>query len=291
MIRIDAHQHFWKVERGDYGWLTPESTILYKDFTPEDLMPHLKALHIDYTVLVQAAPTVEETMFLLDLYEQYDFIAGVVGWLDLEADTFENEYQKLREHEGFVGLRPMLQDIEDDRWILRPKVLRNMAFIVEDGFAVDLLVLPKHLPHIRRLLEIYPQLNAIVDHAAKPDIKRQRFHPWQEDLKEVAAFPNVMCKLSGLITEADHDQWQEKDLRPVIDHVLDLFGVNRVVFGSDWPVCLTAGTYEDVYNALYHNVHKQIDEKDLLKIFGLNAVHFYKRLKLRKDKHEKGAVG
>lgn len=275
-MRVDAHQHFWKLERGDYGWLNPDLKQLFRDFLPDDLYPILKRNQIDRTIAVQAAPTREETDFLLQLYDQTDWIAGIVGWLDLEAEDFADHFSRYREQEGFVGLRPMLQDLEDDQWILRPQVLKNIELLVHHDFPIDILIKPKHLTSILELLRRFPTLRAVIDHIAKPPISEQILDPWQEQLGELAAFPHVMCKLSGMITEADHGSWQNEHLKPYILHVIKVFGWDRILFGSDWPVCLLAGSYEDVLKALEQNLHEPVNNEEMAKLFGENALSFYK---------------
>ncbi|MDQ0338324.1 L-fuconolactonase [Caldalkalibacillus uzonensis] len=275
-MRIDAHQHFWKLERGDYFWLTPELEEIYRDFLPQDLKSHLERCGIEKTIVVQATSTVEETEFLLSLYAETDFIAGVVGWLDLESETFPQDFDRYRQRQGFVGIRPMLQDLADDKWILRPQVVENISRLVENDFPIDLLIYPRHLPVIKALLQRFPRLRAVIDHLAKPNIAKQEMHPWQEHLAEIANYPNVMCKLSGMITEADHQKWAPDDLRPYVSHALEVFGVERVMFGSDWPVCLLAGQYEEVYQALAANLPASLSAKEADKIFGQNAMRFYK---------------
>lgn len=230
---------------------------------------------IDYTVVVQAAPTVAETQFLLTLYDQYRWIAGVVGWLDFEAVDFRDQFEGLHQHQGFVGIRPMIQDIEDDRWILRPRVMENIGLLVEEDFPLDLLVLPQHLPYILELLKQFPAIRAVINHAAKPNIKERVLKPWQDQIQQIASFDNVMCKLSGLITEADHDRWKSEDLKPYVDHIVDVFGADSVMFGSDWPVCLKAGSYSEVYRALHEILDEKLSPEQLEKVFGENAVQFY----------------
>lgn len=275
-MRVDSHQHFWKLERGDYDWLTPtpEYEQIYRDFMPEDLIPHLKEHKIDKTILVQAAATTEETDFMLELYKKYDFIAGVVGWLDLEAPDFEKKYNIYKNKEGFIGIRPMLQDIEDERWILRDKVLKNVEILVQDDFPIDILIRPNHLDTIIELFQIFPNLRGVIDHLAKPYIKDKLFSPWDEKIAKIASNEKVWCKLSGLITEDDHENWKIENFKPYIDHCINVFGKDKIMFGSDWPVCLLAGSYNDVYRALIENI--SFTEKELEDLFGNNALRFYK---------------
>lgn len=278
-MRMDAHQHFWKLERGDYHWLTSELGILYQDFLPHHLLPRLKEHNIDRTILVQAAPSVEETDYMLELYEQNEFIAGVVGWLDLDSSDFPKLFQKYRKHPGFIGLRPMLQDLPDDRWILREHVKTNLRILVEHDFPLDILVFPHHLPHIHELFIELPNLRAVIDHAAKPHIREHKLEPWKEQMTALSRFPKVMCKLSGLITEAEPDNWTVQDLKPYVQHVLEQFGARRVMFGSDWPVCLLAGSYAEVHEALLAALPKTLSPEDHTAIFGKNAAAFYKLYK------------
>jgi L-fuconolactonase len=278
-MRIDAHQHYWKPDRGDYGWLTPDLKALYRDFLPADLKPHLDRHGIGRTIVVQAAPTVAETEFLLQLCESEETIAGVVGWLDMEADDFAEQFHRLRENPKFVGIRPMLQDLDDDAYILRPKVGRALELLVEHDFPLDLLVFPRHLPHVITLLERWPGLRAVVDHLAKPNIASGDIEPWRERMERVAAHPNVYCKLSGMVTEADHGNWQRSDFVPYVREIVRMFGTGRVMFGSDWPVCLLAASYDEVWDILVRALPETIGEKEKEAIFGSNAARFY-RLKL-----------
>jgi L-fuconolactonase len=274
-MRIDAHQHFWKINRGDYDWLNPELQVLYRDFLPEDLVPHLMEHRIDGTILVQAAPTIAETEYLLSLYKRNPFIAGVVGWLDLESEIFIDEYRRLREEEGFIGIRPMLQDLEDDQWILRPKVLKSIEQLASDDFPIDILVVPRHLPYIEKLMEYFPNLRAVIDHIAKPDISSGMTEAWMESIAKLARYQNVMCKMSGMITEMKQPL-KRTELKPFINHILKCFGTEAVMFGSDWPVCLLAGSYRDVYQTLLAQLPPSLTTCEFTNIFGENAIKFYK---------------
>ncbi|MCY9668663.1 amidohydrolase family protein [Paenibacillus alginolyticus] len=276
-MRIDAHQHYWKTERGDYGWLTPEQGILYVDYMPEQLQDSLRRYQFERTIVVQAAPTLEETQFLLSLYDEYESIAGVVGWLDLDSPQFSEQYAKFRRYKGFVGFRPMLQDLPDS-WILRPQVMQNMEQLVKDDFPLDLQLRPRHHPYILEAFRSFPTLRAVVDHAAKPFIAGRILEPWKTEMAELAAFPNVMCKLSGLVTEADQQAWNWMDLAPYVHHVIEVFGTDRVMFGSDWPVCLATCSYDEVYLALMNALPSNLTSEDHLAIFGGNAARFYQLL-------------
>lgn len=272
---LDTHQHFWRVERGDYHWMTPEVPILYRDFVPEDLRPHLRKAGVWRTVLVQAAQTVAETDYLLDLAATTDFVAGVVGWLDLEDKDFPNQLSTYRANPHYLGVRPMLQDLEDDAWILRPQVLANLAHLAEKRFPFEFLTYSRHLPHVVEALRRTPGLHALVDHISKPPIASGKLEPWKSLMTEVASFQNVYCKLSGMITEADHITWSPKDLRNYVGHVYDSFGEDRVMFGSDWPVCNLAGSYAEVCNALRVTLGDRLNSAQMEKLFFSNGMRFY----------------
>lgn len=274
-MRIDAHQHYWQTARGDYGWLTPEQGMLYADYMPEQLHETLGIYGFKRTIVVQAAPTLEETEFMLSLYEKYDSIAGVVGWLDLSSPEFGEQYAKFRKHKGFVGFRPMLQDLPD-QWILQTQVMKNLELVVRDEFAIDLQLRPRHLPYMLEVLRVFPTLRAVIDHAAKPFIAEKALDPWKSQMTEMAAYPNVMCKLSGLVTEANQETWGWEDLVPYVHHVTQVFGTDRIMFGSDWPVCLTTCSYREVYDALLKALPPYMMQRDHDAIFGGNAKRFYR---------------
>ncbi|MFX3680151.1 amidohydrolase family protein [Oceaniradius stylonematis] len=273
---IDAHHHFWQVRRGDYHWMAPGmGEPLHRDFMPEDLAPLLRKAGVDATVVVQAAQTEAETAFLLELAAQTPFVAGVVGWLDMDEAGFGAKLDLLARQPKFVGLRPMLQDLADDAYIVRPAVLANLKLLAERGIAFDILACPRHLPHVVRALEAVPGLKAVIDHIAKPDIASGAFDGWAVNVASVASFPNVHCKLSGMITEADHRLWRPKDLEPYVDHVVGLFGPDRLMFGSDWPVCLQAGSYAEALQALRAILDGRLTEAARDAVYGLNALRFY----------------
>ncbi len=275
-MRIDSHQHFWKASRGDYPWMKPELTVLYRDYYPEDLKPSLEKHQIDKTVLVQAAPTMAETDFLLEIAEKHDFIAGVVGWLDLESRDFPAMLELYSRRHKLVGIRPMLEDLPDDDWILRPRVLDSLRIVAQLDFPFDFLVHTRHLPHVVKALEEIPGLRAVIDHIAKPEIKAQKMEPWKALIREVAAHQNVHCKFSGMITEADHASWTPDHLRPYIEHVIECFGFERLMYGSDWPVCLLAGSYDRVIGAVETILEPRLDKTSAQGLFGGNAARFYK---------------
>src|ERR1700677_74741 len=272
---IDSHHHFWRVERGDYHWM-PYGGVLRRDYLPEDLRPLLRRAGVDRTVLVQAAQTEAEPHFLLDLAAETDFVAGVVGWLDFEDERFGDKLEQLRDHPKFVGLRPMLQDIADDEYILRPRVMDNLRRVEALDLPFDILTYPRHLPHVLAALDQLPRLRAGVDHISKPPIAAGRLAGWADDMAAVAAHRNVSCKLSGIVTEADQANWNSSDLAPFVRHVFAAFGEDRVMFGSDWPVCLLAASYAEALNALRTILDPDLSADGMNKLFGHNAAAFYK---------------
>lgn len=275
-MRIDCHQHYWKVLRGDYHWMNPADQVLYRDYLPADLRLSLQKHAIDQTVLVQAAQTVAETDFLLDLAESDASIAGVVGWLDMDDPGFAAQFHRYASNRKFIGVRPMLQEIEDDRWILRPQVLESLRIVAESDFPFEFLTFPRHLPFVGEVLARVPGLRAVVDHISKPEIRSGKLEPWKTGMAELARHPNLHCKLSGMITEADQTRWAVDDLRPYVEHVAECFGVERVMFGSDWPVCLLAGSYDRVIGALDEILSPQLNQASRSKVFGENAARFYR---------------
>jgi L-fuconolactonase len=240
---IDAHQHFWRLARGDYGWLTPALAPIHRDFGPDDLAPILARHGIERTILVQAAPTLAETEFLLAIARTTSFVAGVVGWVDFEARDAPDTVARLAADPWLVGLRPMVQDIADDDWLACPAHAPVFEAMSAHGLVFDALVLPRHLPRLARVLERHPALAVVVDHGAKPRIREHAIDAWRADLATVATHPQACCKLSGLVTEVPRDAGPDA-LLPYIDTLLGLFGPKRLAWGSDWPVVELAGGYD-----------------------------------------------
>jgi len=274
-MRIDAHQHYWQLDRKDYGWITPEVPTLYRDFMPSDLANSLKCHGITKTIVVQAAATVEETEFLLSLCKTNDSIAGVVGWLDFEKDNFVETFERLRKDPYFIGVRLMLQSIDAMEYLKRPLVIQHLRWLGELGFPVDLLINAAQFPAVLSLLELVPNLNAVIDHIGKPQISEQVVSPWQEWVTEVAQYPQVYCKLSGMVTEGNISDWVESDFSFYVKHVTKAFGLKRVMFGSDWPVCLLAASYDQTVGILLNNLPNELTNQQLDDIFGNNAIRFY----------------
>ncbi len=273
IARVDAHQHFWRVERGDYPWLTPTLQPLYRDFGPADLAPLLQAAEIDATVLVQAAPTEAETRFMLDIADEIDWVAGVVGWADFESPRAPDEIGKLARHRKLVGLRPMIQDIPDDEWVLRPGLDSAFNALQESGLVFDALVYPRHLRNLLKRLERYPDLRVVIDHCAKPPIRDGIFKPWANDMARLAGETAALCKMSGLVTEARGD-WRPDELKPYVEHVLEHFGADRLVWGSDWPVCTLAASYA-AWHATASDLASALSPPEKDAVFGGNAARLY----------------
>jgi L-fuconolactonase len=249
--------------------------ILKRDYLVEDLRPLLRKAGVDRTIVVQAAPTEAETDFLLSIAHDTDFIAGVTGWLDLADPCFPERLAKYRKNPKFVAIRPMLQDLPEDDWILNPVVLDNLLHIADIGFRLEFLTFPRHLPYVIEALKKFPHLCAVINHLSKPPIGSGVLEPWHTLIRDVAAFPNVFCKLSGMVTEVGWGSWSPQSFDPYVDHVISVFGINRVMFGSDWPVCQLAAEYEEVIHILRTILTAKIDAAGLDKVFRLNGERFY----------------
>ena len=273
-MRVDAHQHFWRPSRGDYGWLTPQAhPAICRKFLPPDLEPLLLDAGIERTILIQAAPTEAETEYLLGLAAETPFVAGVVGWADLEAPGAPARIAAMAKNRKLLGLRPMLQDLDDDAWILRPGVAPALEAMEAASLTLDALVTPRHLPHLTRLIAERPELPVVIDHGAKPDIAGGGLADWAAAMREIGRNSATFCKLSGLVTEATA-RWREEDLRPYADVLLEAFGAKRLMWGSDWPVVNEAGGY-----AAWHSAAEALmagcSESERSLIFGWTAQHFY----------------
>ncbi|MBD0378700.1 amidohydrolase family protein [Paenibacillus sedimenti] len=275
-MRIDAHQHYWQIARGDYGWITPGLPELYRDFGPEHLAPHLYDHRLDGSIVVQAAPTLAETEFILSLAEKDKSILGVVGWLDLNDPEHRTCFERYSRHPKFVGFRMMIQEMTDSYGILEPHFVKAVQSYAEEDVPVDLLVKSHQLAPLVKLIEQVPGLRGVIDHIAKPRIAESEIEPWLSQMRQIACYPNIYCKLSGMVTEADHRSWKPGDFTSYIRYVLDLFGPERVMFGSDWPVCLLAASYNQVVDILEQALPDGWGERERALLFGGNAKTFYK---------------
>jgi len=272
--RIDAHHHVWRLDRGDYGWLTPKLAAIYRDFSLDDLRPLLDGIEIEATVLVQAAPTVVETEFLLEVAQASDgLVRGVVGWVDLTAPEAAATLERLAQDSLLKSIRPMLQDIADPAWILRRDVDAQLGVIERLGLRFDALVKPPQLPALAQMVERHPHLPVVIDHGGKPAIVDRDWEPWASEIAELADHPLVACKLSGLVTEAEAG-WSPYALGAYVDHLLECFGPGRLLWGSDWPVVNLAGGYHRWARAS-DQLLARLPEADRNAIFGDNARKFY----------------
>jgi L-fuconolactonase len=272
-MRIDAHHHVWTLARGDYGWLTPKLAPIYRDFSLSDLSPHLATSRIEGTILVQAAATEAETMFMLGIAEGSEVVRGVVGWIDFDATDAEARIEALAEQKLLVGLRPMVQDIADDDWLLRPGLAPLLAAMRRHGLVFDALVLPRHLPRLLPVIDRHSDLQFVLDHCAKPHLATGDIAEWKQFVAEIARRPNIVCKLSGLVTEARAD-WQLADLRPAVDHVRACFTPQRMLWGSDWPVVDLAGGYARWFEAA-EILLDDLSAAEEADVFGRNAARIY----------------
>lgn len=278
-MKIDAHQHFWQPLRGDYDWMPQDNLTLNRAYAPSDLAGTLDALGIDGTVLVQAAATVQETEYMLGLADATPFIKGVVGWVDFEDPSHLGHLKRLANHPKFLGVRPMIQDIPDVNWMLRDDVQWAYAALIDLDLTFDALGYPQHLPNFLTLMQRYPEMRVVYDHCMKPQIRdaqagRDAFSQWAEGMSALAEHTAGVCKFSGLVTETD-EGWSIDDLRPFANHVLNAFGAERVMWGSDWPVCRLKREYGD-WHALAQQLTVGLSESERAEVFGGTAARFYR---------------
>jgi L-fuconolactonase len=273
-MRIDAHQHFWQYSPEEYGWIGPDMDVLKQDRLPDDLAPLLNEANLDGTVAVQARQTLEETQWLLELSDQHAFLKGVVGWVDLCSPDLRAQLERFSAHPKFCGVRHVVHDEPDDQFMLRDDFLRGIAALAEFDLTYDLLIFPKHLPVACELVERFPEQPFVLDHIAKPLINAGVLEPWAAEIKQLAAYPNVACKISGMVTEADWQGWKPSHFWPYLDVVSKVFGPNRLMFGSDWPVCTLAGSYGQVAG-LVATYAQQLSVDEQAAIWGGTAQRFY----------------
>ena len=286
-MRLDSHQHFWHYHPTEHGWMDDRMTVLQRDYLPGDLKPLLAQAKFDGTIAVQARQTLEETSWLLELASQNDFIKGVVGWVDLRSPELRGQLEKFTQHSKFVGVRHVVHDELDDEFMLRADFRRGLAQLREVGLTYDLLLFPKHLSVAAKLVAEFPALQFVLDHLGKPRIGEKLFSPWQEDLVALAKFPNVHCKLSGMVTETHWHQWRPEDFHHYLDIALTAFGAERLMIGSDWPVCNLSGDYAAVMKIVADFV-AALPAAAQSKIFGENCARFY-NLKLGAETPAKNA--
>ena len=272
---VDAHQHFWRIADGHCRWLTPALAPIFRDFGPDDLRPILRRNGVAATVLVQAADCDAETDWLLATAARADFVAGVVGWADMTDARAPQRIQQLAEHPKMAGIRPMIQDIPDPDWMLRPELAPACRAMAETGMVFDALVLPAHLENLAVFMARYPEMKIVVDHAAKPALRRGAagLREWRPKIRRIAEFPRARCKFSGLLTEAAPGAGAD-DLRECADILLDCFGPERLLWGSDWPVLNLAADY-DRWMEISGELLSALSPAERANIMGENAARFY----------------
>ena len=273
-MTIDSHQHFWKYEAVKHSWIDDEMSVIRRDFLPSDLAAVYQQNTIDGCVAVQADQTLEETDFLIDLAAENSFIKGVVGWVDLRGKNIEADLEKYSKHNVVKGFRHIVQGGEDHNFLLRPDFLRGISALAKYNFTYDILVFPHQLGAVLEFVKRFPNQKFVIDHMAKPYIKDGFFDGWASQMKEISKHKNVLCKVSGMITEADFKSWTDAQLNPYLETVFNAFGTDRILFGSDWPVCLVAGNYKEVKDIVTNFISK-FSKAEQNAIMGENAIKFY----------------
>jgi L-fuconolactonase len=273
-MKIDAHQHFWKYNDRDYVWMSAAMGELRHDHLPGNLLPLMRTADISGTIVVQARQMVEETAWLLQLAEEHSFIRGVVGWVDLGSESVVQQLERFSLHQKLRGVRHLVHDEPDDEFMLRTNFLRGLGQLERFGLTYDLLLFPRHLPIACDVVRRFPNQLFVVDHIAKPAVQKGTTEPWASDLRGLAAFPNVFCKISGLVTEAQWNRWQARDFEPYIDIVLNAFGAQRLMIGSDWPVCTLAADYKSVIE-LETGYISRLSKDEQKAILEKNPLEFY----------------
>ncbi|HCZ01862.1 MAG TPA: amidohydrolase [Verrucomicrobiales bacterium] len=273
-MRIDAHQHFWEYHPEEYPWITEELGVLRRSFLPSDLAPELIKSGLDGSIAVQARQSLDESRWLLSLAEKNSHILGVVGWVDLCSDHIDAQLAEFSGHPQFVGVRHVVQDEPDDSFMLRTDFLNGIDRLKNHGLKYDILIFPQQLEAALKLVAQFPEQAFVIDHIGKPSIKDGSLQPWKKLMKEFSEFPNVNCKISGMITEADWKNWKKEDMKPYLETVMETFAPSRLMYGSDWPVCLLAGDYCRVIDLATHYIN-QLSTQDQDLVFGGTAAQFY----------------
>jgi L-fuconolactonase len=274
MMKIDSHQHFWRYNPTRDAWITDAMSVLKRDFLPEDLAAEFRTYGIDASVAVQTDQSEEESLFLLGLAKSNPLIAGVIGWVDLASTAIDERLQFYSWYEKLCGFRHIAQAEPDDHFLMRPDFVRGISRLQQFGFTYDILIYPRQLPAAIELVSKFPEQRFVIDHLAKPEIKSKKSEFWAKHLRQIAESPNVYCKLSGLVTETDWRNWKPADFTPYLDVVFDVFGTDRLMFGSDWPVCLLAASYGQVKQIVEDYV-RGFTAEQTENIFGGNAIRFY----------------
>jgi L-fuconolactonase len=272
--RIDAHQHFWKFEPIRDSWITDEMSVIRKDFFPDDLQSVLQQNDFDGCITVQASQSEKETDFLISLSREHKFIKGVVGWVDLQASDIADRLGQYKSFPIVKGFRHVLQDESQRDLMLNPNFKRGIGALQQYGFTYDILIFPDQLKFSTELVAGFPEQKFVIDHIAKPNIKRKEIDDWKKDIEAIAKHENVYCKMSGMVTEADWKTWKKEDFKPYMDVVVNAFGTNRIMFGSDWPVCLVAASYEKMLG-IAEDYFSAFSKEEQEQFFGINAIRFY----------------
>lgn len=273
-MRIDAHQHFWQFDPIKHGWIDESMQAIRKSFSPFDLQKEIASVGIEGTIAVQADETEKENSYLLNLSDENDFIKAIVGWIDLKAVDAIERMQYWKIHNKIKGFRCIMQGQEDSSYLTNKDFLENVKKLAPYGYTYDLLVYHKQFPSLIKFVEKLPDNRMILDHLGKPDIKNKDIKEWKANLKIIAQHPGIYCKLSGMITEADYERWTYEDLKPYLETAAEYFGVDRICFGTDWPVCLLAGSYTQVYEII-EKFSNQLTSDEKNKLLGLNTMKFY----------------
>jgi L-fuconolactonase len=271
---IDSHHHFWQYSLQEYAWISDSMSVLKRDYLPPDLNREIKSVGFDGVVSVQARQSLRETQWLLELAEKNDFIKGVVGWVPLKSIDLSCELQKFAGHSKLKAVRHVLQDEPDDNYMLRPEFDRGISLLKDFHLRYDILIFERHLKQSIKLVDRHPDLTFILDHVAKPRIKEKLISPWRENINELAKRPNIYCKISGMATEADHSNWTETQLLPYMETALDAFGPRRLLFGSDWPVCLLATPYRRWFETVTDFI-APLSDSERNRIMGGTAIEAY----------------
>ena len=273
-MKIDSHQHFWKYSLEEYGWISEKMSILRRNFLPDDLHKELIENNFDGSVAVQARQKLQETEWLIKLAEENDFIKGVVGWLDIQSPKFKHQIEKYSRRNKLVGIRHVVQDEPDDRFMLRSEFVAGIRVLENYDLVYDILIFENQLPATLELVSRFPNQRFVLDHIGKPKISYNLLEPWKSLIFEIAQYPDVYCKVSGMVTEADWNNWQKEDFLPYLDTIFDAFGPEKIMFGSDWPVCTVAASYKKVVEIVLDYI-KQFSSEDQNKIMGANTSKVY----------------
>jgi len=274
-MRIDAHQHFWKYNSSEYSWISDQTEVLKRDFLPDNLFQELKSVNFDGSIAVQARQSLEETRWLLDISGKHEFVRGVVGWIDLCSEDSEKQLNEFTKNRKFAGVRHVLQDEPDDRFMLSDSFMKGIDVLGRYNIVYEILILPKHLAVADKLVDRFPGQKFVLDHIAKPFIKEGTISPWREEVQKLARHPNLSCKLSGMVTEADWKGWKKEDLVPYLDVVFEAFGPSRLMIGSDWPVCTVSSSFDKTMELVIDYI-KNFSQTDRDMILGNNAMRIYK---------------